>query len=213
MVPQYSMSFHGSATVEDCVISFRNYIEKQFQSSDVYLVFDRYKEYSTKGVFRVSHGAQISRMHQLTTSMPIPPQKIILTIPGNKRQLISLIVENLCNNTVFPETPNIRRLVVTGEDPVPVELTSAIKIHREDLRTNHEEADNILAHQMVVVAAEENKGVSGISDDTGMFALLLHYYVEQKLTGLVIMGSPVEDRVTIDIRATANVNENIVPDL
>ena len=96
---------------------------------------------------------------------------------------------------------------MTGEDPVPVELTSAVKIHREDLRTNHEEADNILAHQMVVVATEENKGVSVISDDTDVFALLLHYYVEQKLTGLVIMESPVKDRVTIDIRATANAKE------
>ena len=203
----------SSATVEDFVISFRNYIEKQLQSSDVYLVFDRYKEYSTKGVTRVSRGAQISRVHQLTTAMPIPPQKVILTIPGNKRQLISLTVEDLCNNTVFPETPNIRRLVVTGEDPVPVELTSIVKIHREDLRTNHEEADNILAHQMVVVATEENKGISVISDDTDVFALLLHYYVEQKLTGLVIMESPVKDRVTIDIRATANANRNIIPDL
>ena len=133
----------SSATVEDFVISFRNDIEKRLQSSDVYLVFDRYtcKEYSTKGVTRVSRGAQISRVQQLTTAMPIPPQKVILTIPVNKRQLISLIVEDLCNNTVLPETQNIRRLVMTGEDPVAVELTSAVKIHRKDLQTNHEEAD------------------------------------------------------------------------
>ena len=38
----------SSATVEDFVISFRNYIEKRLQSSDAYLVFDRYKEYSKK---------------------------------------------------------------------------------------------------------------------------------------------------------------------
>ena len=151
-------------------------------------------------------------MHQLTTAMPIPPQKVILTIPDNK-QLISLIVEDLCNNTVFPKTPNFRRLVVTGEDPLLVELTSVVKIHLEDLWTNNEEADNILAHQMMVVATEENKGVSVISDDTDVFALLLHYYVEQKLTGLVIMESPVKDRVTIDIRATANAYRNIIPDL
>ena len=47
------------------------------------------------------------------TVMPIPPPKVILTIPDNKRQLIN---DDLCSNTVFPETQNIRRLVVTGED-------------------------------------------------------------------------------------------------
>ena len=57
----------------------------------------------------------------------------------------------------------------------------------DDLRTNHKEADNILAHQMVVVASEENKGIAVISDDTDVFVLLLHHYVKRKLTGIVIM--------------------------
>ena len=57
--------------------------------------------------------------------------------------IIDLIVNDLCSNTVFPETPNIRQLVVTGEDHVPVELISTVTIKRDDLRTNHEEAANI----------------------------------------------------------------------
>ena len=66
--------------------------------------------------------------------MPIPPPKVIITIPDNKRQLISLIiVDDLCSNTVFPETPDIRRLEITGEDPVQVELTSTVTIKSEDL--------------------------------------------------------------------------------
>ena len=44
-----------------------------------------------------------------------------------------------------------------------------------------------------------------LSDDTDVFVLLLHQYVRQKLsTGVVIVESPVKDRVTIYIRATAN---------
>ena len=81
------------------------------------------------------------------------------------------------------------------------------------MRTNHKEADNILAHEMVVVASEQNKGVSVISDDTDVFVLLLHHYVKQKLTGVVIMESPVEERVTIDIKGTAIEHRNIIPDL
>ena len=102
------------------VVKCRNYIEKQLQIF-FHLAFDRYREYSTKGVTRVSRGTKLSHVYQLTTVMPIPPQKAILTIPDNKRQLIGLIVDDLCSNTVFPETPNIRILVVTGENPVLVE--------------------------------------------------------------------------------------------
>ena len=66
---------------------------------------------------------------------------------------------------------------------------------------------------MVVVASEENKGVSVISDDTDVFILLLHHYVKQKLTWVVIMESPVKDRVTIDIKATAIEHRTKIPDL
>ena len=81
-----------------------------------------------------------------------------------------------------------------------MELQSTVTIKRDDLQTNHEEADNILAHQVVVVASEENKGASVISNNTDVFVLLLHHYVKQKLTGVVIMESPIKDRVTIDIK-------------
>ena len=56
---------------------------------------------------------------------------------------------------------------------MPVELTSTITIKREDIHTNHEEVDSILAHQMVAMASEENKEVSVIFDDTDVFVLLL----------------------------------------
>ena len=66
---------------------------------------------------------------------------------------------------------------------------------------------------MVVVASEENKGESVISNYTDAFILLLHHYVKQMLTGVVIMESPVKDRVTIDIKATGIELKNIIQDL
>ena len=78
-------------TVGDFVVKFRNYIEKQLQSYDVYLVFDRYREYSTKGVTRVSCGARLSRVHQLTTVIPIPPPKVILITNANFLALLLMI--------------------------------------------------------------------------------------------------------------------------
>ena len=73
----------SSATVGDFVVKFRKYIEKLLQSYDVYLVFDRYREYSAKGVTRVSHGAQLSCVHQLTTVVLKPPPKVILIKNAN----------------------------------------------------------------------------------------------------------------------------------
>ena len=204
----------SSGTVGDLVVTYRAYIEKRPKTYDVYLVFDRYREFSTKSVTRASRGAHISRVHQLTTAMPIPPQKVILTDLENKRQLIALIVEDLCQNVTFPQGVNLnRRLVVTGEDPIPVEITPVAKILREDMKTTHEEADNILAQQMVLNASQPNKGVSVVSDDTDVFVLLLYFYAKYNLTGLVIMESPVKDRATIDIRSTLNKNKDIILDL
>ena len=73
-----------------------------------------------------------------------------------------------------------------------MELISTFTIIQEDLRTNHEEAANILAYQMDVSASEENKGVSVITDDTDVVVLVLHHYVKQKPTGVVITESPVK---------------------
>ena len=119
----------------------------------------------------------------------------------------------MCKNTAYPESQqNIRRLVATVEEPASVEVTSAVTTKHEDLRTNHQEADNRLAHQMIVVASEGNKGVSVISDDTDVI-VLLHHYIEQKVNGVVIMESPVQEGATIDIRATAEDIKHIISDL
>ena len=76
-----------------------------------------------------------------------------------------------------------------------MELISTVTNKREDLRTNHKEANNILAHQMVVVASEESKGVSVISDDTEAY------------------WNHLLKIVTIGIKATAIEHRNIIPDL
>ena len=181
------------ATVGAFVAKFRNYIKKQLQSYDFYLVFDWYREYNTKGVTRVSRGAQFSRVHQLTTVTPIPPPKVILTIPDNKCQLIGLIVDDLCSNTVFPGTSIIiifssywRRSCFCGINIYCYNQTRrfANKPRRSWQHTGTSNG---------CVASEENKGVSVISNNTDVFVLLLHHYVKQKLTGVVIMESHVKD--------------------
>ena len=105
------------SVIVDLVIKFRNYIEKQLKSYDVYLVLDTlYREFCTKVVKGDLHGAQLIHVYQLTTVLSIPPQKVIITVLENKRQIISHIINYLCN-TVFHVTSSMR----TEDDPVPAE--------------------------------------------------------------------------------------------
>ena len=203
-----------TGTVGDLVVAYREYIGKRLKTYDIYLVFDRYREFSTKSVTRASRGARTSRVHQLTTAMPTPPQKVVLTDLANKRQLKAKIMEYLCENVSFPEGANInRRRVVTGEDPVPMELTKATKIRRQDMKITHEEAENILEQQMVISASQPINCVFVVSDDTDVFVLLLYFYAKYNLTGFVIMLSAVKDRATIDIKSTVSANKDIILDL
>lgn len=120
----------------------------------------------------------MNSIHQLATDMPIPPQKIFLAITENKLQLIFVIVEDLCKehsasrDVGYYQTANSqkRRSNACGSN---ISVTIQGKICKQ-----FREADNILAQQMVDVAAEQNKGVSVISADTDEFALLLHHYTK-----------------------------------
>ena len=65
---------------------------------------------------------------------------------------MQLIVDDLVQDMKFHED-NTRhhKLVVTGADPVPIEISEGgIVISRADLATSHEEADNIIVWSCVV---------------------------------------------------------------
>ena len=76
------------------------------------------------------------------------------------------------------------------------------------MKTTHEEADNILAQQMVISASQPNNGVCVVSDDTDVFVLFLYFYAKYNLTGFVIMETTVKDRATIDIKSTISANKD-----
>lgn len=87
-------------------------------------------------------------------------------------------------------------------------------IYREYMATSHEEADNILVQQILMVAKEKVMGMPAVlSDENDLGVLLLHYYLEQSLPSLVIMENPVKERSVIDVCATAEQHRNIVQGL
>lgn len=71
-------------TVKDFVDNVCSFIIRKMSQGDVYLVFDRYFDFSIKGTTRTKRcGQQASRHHHLTLQSPLPPQKVVLTIADN----------------------------------------------------------------------------------------------------------------------------------
>ena len=96
----------------------------------------------------------------------LPPQKFMLTVIRNKVQLIYLI----CEDMAFQKDDiSQHKLVLTGSDPVPVEINRGVIVKRQDMTTTQEEADT-----MVVQQVEEGKAkkVLVFADDTDIIIYL-----------------------------------------
>ena len=85
---------------------------------------------------------------------------------------------------------------------------------RLDLASTHEEADIILTQQAIHLAKEDPEShVCVVSDDTDVFALLVHYYWSEKLVSSLTMHSPVKGRSCIDVKETARTHSEIMPEI
>lgn len=99
-----------------------------------------------------------------------------LTVTGNKCQLI-----DLCHH-IFDhksELSNAYKLVITGADPVPLEVSSAAVQCRQDLRTTHKETDIIITQQVTHLTTNGKACNKVVASDTDSFVLMLHAYHEK----------------------------------
>ena len=80
-IPQWpSSSTTQKPIVMDYVKKFKHHIQEKLKASDVYLVFDRYGDFSTKSSTRTSRMAEGCKVYQLSLTSPLPSQKVALTI-------------------------------------------------------------------------------------------------------------------------------------
>lgn len=166
-------SHTSQALVRDYVESFKKYLQLHLNLGDVYLVFDRYIEFSTKCSARKARGPGGCRVYKLSPNS-LPPQKQILTVAENKKQLIQIIVETLISEAVVSGSYQ-SKLIITGQEYTPIEIApGGVVIRQADLRTTHEEADVIIVAQAIYAAKEERKNVVIVADDT---ARCLHLVV------------------------------------
>lgn len=191
-------------TVDGFLINVRKHIQDLLQLSPVYLIFDRYWEGSIKESTREGRDACV-RLFDLHSNSPLPARKSVLTSTYNKRQLINLIVEDLRSHASDVKT---NKLVVTGDDPVPIEINKGVVSERRDMRTEHEEADNIIIQQASSIQAEN---ILVRCDDTDVFVLLLHFMYIGQIKSKIKMISPQKGRDVIDMSATLDKHIDIVP--
>ena len=204
---------HG--IVEDYIKNLVHYISLSLALGDTYLVFDRYYDNSIKQTTRTSRaGNNASRQHQLSLLTPLPPQKVCLTVTKNKVQLINLICVYLRERSdLLPQ--NGKLLVVTGADPIPMEICNGNIRERADLRTTHEEADVIIIQQAVHSANSGKNSIRVIADDTDVFILLIHFYKINQLTCNMVMIGSSSGRKCVDIKETVekhlDIIDNVLP--
>lgn len=115
----------ANGTVCDFVVNFKQYIQHKLTSSDVYLVFDRYQDFSTKSTTRCNRTTEASRVHRLALDTPLPQQKVVLTVSENKSQLMEIICEELTRDTTFHRDYTMTHtLVITSScDNTPVKIS------------------------------------------------------------------------------------------
>jgi len=146
----WTIHWPADGTVADFIVNVKSRLTSYLTNSDVYLIFDRYHEYSIKSTTRDGRETGVSRKHQLHRTTKLPAQKVILSSVENKKQLIQLICDELIQDRLFhQESTQRHKLVVTGEDPCPIEVSMEEKRSRFDLETHHEEADIIIIQQVL----------------------------------------------------------------
>ena len=210
----WAVHWPEQGTVLDFVGNVKKRIAKYLEYSDVYLIFDRYHDFSIKSVTRSGRETGVTRVHQLNRKTKLPSQKVGLTVVKNKQQLMSIICEELVEDRLFHASLSGHRLVVTGDDPCPIEVSDEgeVILTRHDLKTAHEEADIIIVQQ-VLKAASEARRMTVVCDDTDVFVLLLYHYQRAGLNIPLYMESPNKGRTITDIRRTVQKHSAIIENL
>ena len=153
-------------------------------------------------------------MYQLTKNTPLLSKKAVLTVAANKKQLMSIICNDIVKDASFCcRHTSTNKLVITGSSNVTTEIHRGVVIARPDFATSHEKADNIIVQQAVMCAKEKSNTTVVVADDTDVFVLLLYYYMKESLTSPLFMSSPVQRRSLIDIKGTVQIHQSIIPDL
>ena len=86
-------------------------------------------------------------------------------------------------------------------------------VPRPDMKTLHEEADVMIAKQVLFLAAQGMDCIRVICDDTDVVVLLMHYCFTEQLTCQLYMVGPSPSRSTVNIKATVEKHSGLVKNI
>lgn len=94
---------------------------------------------------------------------------------------------------------------MAGQNSTLAEISACgIIISRQDLKTTHEDVDEIVVTQAIYAATEEGNHVGVVADNTDVYIMLLYHYYSQSLTDPMTLIPTRLERVPIDIAATVD---------
>ena len=149
-------------TVNNLLAGVRSYIKKKLTRSDVYLLYDRYKEFSIKSDTRQERSDQFRCSHTLKNSSPLPSKEITLRDTKTKVQIIEMVEANLMKN--LPAVSN--KFIITSKENIPEQLHFGRRSERHDLMTTQEEA---IIHHQVLAAIRNHQSKFVVTTHTFMF--------------------------------------------
>lgn len=129
-----------------------------------------------------------------------------MTVSANKKQLIDLIRHDLISNKESLKG----KLVITGSNPIPVEINSGVIVRREDMNITHVEADTMLIHHIIYANVAN---VLVVADDTDVFILFCLFVFDGSIASSVKMVSPIKGRSMIDINESVEQNKSVMKNL
>ena len=138
--------------------------------------------------------------HLLRKDSALPLQRVCLAISCNNIQLIYLICSFLGNHC---KTSPDRKLVITSNKEIPVQLCGSTITQEPDLTCLIEKADVIIVQQAILLARSGSKYNQIIADHTDVFVLHIFYHNQRQLKSNMIMSGTSEGRKVIDIRGTS----------
>ena len=199
------------ADVSKLIEGIGSYIFQLLTNCDIYLIFDRYYNFSIKSDTRQERRGAFLKDHKFTENTPLPSKEAALASTKNKVQLIEIIANRLLTAAASHNT--INKLIITSANPTPTQIHLGIITERADLATTHEEADVIIPMQVEAAIAEGKKDIAIYCEDTDVFVLISYIHHKHSWKSNVYMKGFSKDSDVISISNTVQNHHKIMPSL
>ena len=172
----WHVEYPKNGTVSNFVNNFINKVSRFLQTSSVFLIFDKYWDYSAKSSTRCNRSDnQSSREYHVTLETPIPTISALLGNYKNKVQLIDLICSQL--RAHFLNNPKSPRLFVTWAESISIEITNGKDLLCHE--STYEKADVIIISQVKFASELGHSSCHVLCEDTDVLILLLNFHEHQ----------------------------------